>query len=290
MSQPNIECSERDNFISQGSKMKDSPELYGSSNAGVQMDAIHFLEQYKSKMKWKQRGDRSIDLGSADGSTTIVLQKYLPPNYEALVGCDLNEKSVKFANDKYANHRISFQVLDIQGELPAKLRGSFDHVFSFYTIHWVHDQKKAFRNVFDLLLEDGDCLLLLLGRHPIYTMYLALAQSQRWATYLKDVHNIVSPYHDCQEPDILISKMMEDAGFKYVDVKCKQLTCEYNPLDAFKKIIVAIDPFGIPEELMKEFLVDCQRVLRDLQLLHTTESGVIVMRAPYNLLVVHARK
>ncbi|KAJ0173391.1 hypothetical protein K1T71_011567 [Dendrolimus kikuchii] len=227
---------------------------------------------------------------SADGSTTIILEKYLPANYEALVGCDLNERSVRFANEKYANHRISFQVLDIQGELPARLRGSFDHVFSFYTIHWIRDQVKTFRNVFELLVEGGDCLLLVMGRHTTYSLYLALAQSQRWAKYLERVYDLVSPYYDCEEPDLKISKMMEDIGFKYVDVRCKQLSCEYNPLDQYKKLLTAIDPFGIPEQLMKEFLTDCERVLRDMRLLHTTKSGVDALKIHYNLLVIHARK
>lgn len=118
-------------------------QLYHKHNNLQRRDALNCLEEYSFKIQWNFKGDRILDIGCGDGGvTTDVLKLFLPYNFKHLVGCDLSEKMIKFAKEHHENNRVKFTVLDIATrDLPPDMRESFDHVFSFYTLHWVHQQK-----------------------------------------------------------------------------------------------------------------------------------------------------
>ncbi|KAJ0173388.1 hypothetical protein K1T71_011564 [Dendrolimus kikuchii] len=270
--------------------IKDDPELYRAHNTQVQIDNVLFLKRYEPRIKWKQRGDRSIDLGCGDGGMTSTLEKYLPPNYEVLIGCDLNPNMLKFANETYATDRMKFQVLDIEGDIPADWREGFDHVFSFHALHYVRNQERAFRNIYELLAPGGDCLLVFIARHPIYDMYLALSTMDKWSPYLKNMDAFLSPYYYCQEPDEKVREMMEQIGFRHVDVRCKQMVAVHSSLEPLKNFAMAINPFELPSELTKKFNADVETVLRDLRIVHRDQDSGEIIKCSYNLLVVYATK
>lgn len=117
-----------------------SADLYRKGNNLQKHGTLLCLEEYANKIKWKN-DDRVIDVGCADGSGTIMLKNYMLNNYTKLVGCDISEKMVQFANEHYGSDQTSFRVLNIEGELPEDLKGGFDHLFSFYTLHWIRDQE-----------------------------------------------------------------------------------------------------------------------------------------------------
>lgn len=114
-------------------------ELYQKSNSLQRRDAIQCLDTYARKMRWR-KFDRVIDIGCGDGGVTDLLKTYMPANSK-LLGCDISEKMIEFANDKHGDNRTEFIVLDIEGKLPHALRKSFEHAFSFYTLHWIMDQE-----------------------------------------------------------------------------------------------------------------------------------------------------
>lgn len=91
-------------------------------------------------MKWKNNNNRIIDIGCGDGTVTNMLKKYIPADFK-LLGSDTSESMVNYANKHHCNEQTSFTVLDIAGELPEGMKGNFDHVFSFYVLHWVIDQR-----------------------------------------------------------------------------------------------------------------------------------------------------
>lgn len=116
-------------------------ELYHKSNTLQKRDAQQCLEEYGGKIKWKN-SDRIVDIGCGDGGvTTDILKRFIPSDFEKLVGCDISERMVQFANELHGDERTVFTVVDIGGALPAELRFGFDHVFSFYTLHWINDQE-----------------------------------------------------------------------------------------------------------------------------------------------------
>ncbi|CAG9578899.1 unnamed protein product [Danaus chrysippus] len=93
----------------------------------------------------------------------------------------------------------------------------------------------AFSNINDLLVRGGDCLLVFLGHMPVFDVYRLLARSTRWSFWLKDVDRYVSPYHDCQDPEKDIKRMMTTIGFKNVEVKCVQKLFVYTSVEAVKR-------------------------------------------------------
>lgn len=114
--------------------------LYEKCNSLQKRDALLCLEEYASKMRWKTSKNNILDIGCGDGSVTNMLKKYIPTDFK-LLGCDISEKMVNFANDHHCNEQTSFTVLDIEGDLPEGMKGKFDHVFSFYALHWIIDQE-----------------------------------------------------------------------------------------------------------------------------------------------------
>lgn len=51
---------------------------------------------------------------------------------------------------------------------------------------------------------------------------------------MKDVDRFISPYHDSQTPVKDVKKLMYNAGFKHVEVKCKEMLFIYNDVDLLK--------------------------------------------------------
>lgn len=117
------------------------PELYLKSNSVTRDDAIGALQKFRSKIKWRN-GDSMIDLGCGDGNLTVnILQKFMPSNFKKILGCDIGEEMVEFANKNHIYKNTSFCVFDFVGDLSSNMASQFNHAFSFYALHWIQNQK-----------------------------------------------------------------------------------------------------------------------------------------------------
>ncbi|XP_063822676.1 juvenile hormone acid O-methyltransferase [Ostrinia nubilalis] len=267
-------------------------ELYQGNNTLQKRDAIDCLEEFANKIRWKRSGERIIDIGCGDGSVTVkLLREYVPDNFEKLLGCDISEKMVAFANLHHKDERTDFTVLDIERKLPKDLRNAFDHVFSFYTLHWIKDQELAFENIFDLLTPGGECLLSFLGHNPVFDVYRILAQSNKWSSWLRGVDRFISPYHESQEPEKEIWKMMNKIGFNDISVKCQEKIFIYNSPESVKKAVQAVNPFPMPKDVFDDFMLDYVDVLRDMKLIDESNNNKPAsIRTNYKLIVVYGSK
>ncbi|CAH0406894.1 unnamed protein product [Chilo suppressalis] len=267
-------------------------ELYEGNNNLQKRDALDCLEEFADKMMWKRSGDRIIDIGCGDGSVTVdLLKEFIPENFELLLGCDVSEKMVTFANVHHKNERTSFTVLDIAGRLPEELRSNFNHAFSFYTFHWIKDQEAAFNNMFDLLVEGGQCLLTLLGHNPVFDVYRILAESNKWGCWLHGVERFISPYHDSQYPEQEIRKLMKKIGFTDIVVTCQEKSFIYDSPEAVKKAVQAVNPFSMPKEVFDDFMIDYLNVVRDMNLIDEVNNNKPAsVRSIYKLIVVFGTK
>lgn len=63
---------------------------------------------------------------------------------------------------------------------------------NLYTLHF----RRAFKNIFELLDQDGECFMIFLACNPIYDVYRILSRNSKWSSWLKDVEKYISPYHD----------------------------------------------------------------------------------------------
>lgn len=84
-----------------------------------------------------------LDVGSGDGRFAVeFLIPRLPNNFGKYVGCDNSLNMVNFSKQHYAKDKVDFVHFDIiSSEVSKELVNGFDHIFSFYTLHWVRDQR-----------------------------------------------------------------------------------------------------------------------------------------------------
>ncbi|XP_037298373.1 juvenile hormone acid O-methyltransferase-like [Manduca sexta] len=265
--------------------MSNEVEIFNNANGISRRDVKACLEEYSPRFNWLKSKARVLDIGSCDGSVTTILSTFLPSDYEVLVGADINPNSVKFANDNYGNKRIKFVELDIEGTLLDDMKESFDHVFSFYTLHWVDNHLKAFTNIYNILQKDGEFFAIFMLFGDVYFIFEILSKSKKWAPWMPNFNKFPSPYYDFEDPDVHVTKMLKNIGFNIHDVRCKQRLHHFESVDVMKGILTAINPFDVPKDLWPEFLEEFVEIQRNMHLVN--EKGI---KSHYNLMVIHCSK
>lgn len=272
-----------------------NPDLYCKYNGLTRSSAIRCLNEYAPKIKWVKEGGRIIDLGCADGNVTKIMRKYIPENYETFISCDINEKMIQYAKKNCANEKITFRVQNVEGDLADDLKAGFDQVFSFFLFHWIRDQEKAFRNIYNLLKDGGDCLVTVLKYVPIYEMFERVARDKKWGkSWLSDLGKLISPYYYIEEPEKVIKEILENIGFVNIEIKRKQWTYVYENGTELKHVIRSVEPYDMPQEVYEDFLKDSLTIAQDMNLLDKTaksyDDHVRPVDYNYILFVIYANK
>lgn len=119
-----------------------NPELYSISNHSNQAAANYSLKKHSNFLQWN-KNEEVIDIGCGDGKVTLeCLLPIVSTNLKQLVAIDISPKAILFAKNQNNNEKIKFLVFDIGSRnLPPNLMNRFHHVFSFYCLHWVAQQK-----------------------------------------------------------------------------------------------------------------------------------------------------
>ncbi|XP_004518574.1 juvenile hormone acid O-methyltransferase [Ceratitis capitata] len=272
--------------------------LYHRASAVQRRDAKQIFEEFYDVMQWRRDGgDKIIDVGSGSGNVLMEnIYPLFPPNFDEVMSTDCSEKMVEFARKNYGEtERAIFEVLDIAcKEIPEHLNGRFDHVLSFYCLHWVQDQRLALENMNKLLRVDGgDILLAFLATNPIYDVYLTLAEREKWRCYMKDTMKFISPLHLSDDPGAEFKKLLEETGYEDIAVQIREEVFIYEGTQKVKDNIRAICPFlqFMPESKHEEFLEDITLCVDDMKLReYDSEKDDYNFITPYKLVVVYARK
>ncbi|EDW64414.1 juvenile hormone acid O-methyltransferase [Drosophila virilis] len=277
--------------------------LYQRANKVQRHDAKLILDEYATILQWRSDGqDSLLDVGSGPGNVLMdFVHPLLPKSYEMLVGTDISKKMVGYANKLYERYaRTQFQVLDIGCEqLPDQLKGRFDHVTSFYCLHWVQNLQTALHNIYNLLRnEGGDCLLVFLATNPVYEVYKVLQTDRKWAGFMQDVEQFISPLHYSDDPVKHFDKLLTEAGFVYRNVELRSEVFVYEGVRTLKDNVKAVCPFleRIPTSLHEEFLDDFVDIVISMNLKEDQKIDCEKDRledrfiSPYKLVVAYARK
>lgn len=118
--------------------------LYSESHELQRTDAFYVLENYFRFVKWDPEVQSNVlDIGCGDGDVTVhLLLPKLPRNIRQLIATDISDEMLLFAKTKCRSDKVSFRKLDISTkEVPTDFEENFDHVFSFYCLHWVQNQR-----------------------------------------------------------------------------------------------------------------------------------------------------
>lgn len=179
--------------------------------------------KFKNLLNWRSdKKDSWLDVGCGPG---IVIPEYLlpilPSTFTKIVGSDASEKMIEFANKNYKHPKLSFRLMDIEDDNIKKYllndNERFDHISCFFVLHFVINQALAFKNVYDLLEPNGDCLFIICSEANVFDVYYELKQNKKWNKYLSHLENKMGYYRGRKNVNEEISKYLDLAGF--VDYK-----------------------------------------------------------------------
>lgn len=118
-------------------------KLYSKYNDLQNTDNLYVLDNFLDLLKWKKEGENILDIGSGDGR--FAIEFFLPRLSKKIgkyLGIDISENMVKFSQENYKNSQVDFIVYDIaSSDIPTELKIGFNHIVSFYTLHWVINQR-----------------------------------------------------------------------------------------------------------------------------------------------------
>lgn len=117
--------------------------LYKTSNDLQTKESQHFLNHCFNQVKWNpEGGDEIIEIGCGTGNITCqILKPMFPEGFNRIIATDKNKDMIEVARSGFQDAQVEFEVLDLVGELPEKWIGHFDHVFSFFCLNWIQEQK-----------------------------------------------------------------------------------------------------------------------------------------------------
>lgn len=269
--------------------------LYATSNQLQRRDASVVLAAHLPGMIWKE-GERMLDIGSGSGDvTSTLLLPALPVQPSSMVGLDVSQQMVDYANDSYSSPQpgqtsLSFHKMDIGKQTRPRdvFPGGFHKVFSLYCLHWVRDLPRAVTNIYQLLVNQGEALLIFLASNPIFRMYRLVAAGSKWGAYMLDVEDFVPVYQDSTDPADQFRSLLTNTGFSIRKCEAVEFSFTFQNQNQLLSALRAVNPFlsRIPQERHREFLMDCFLTLSKID----TPTSQGTMEARYKLMVAHIRK
>ncbi len=157
--------------------------------------------------------ERILDLGCGDGALTAQLAELVPHGF--VLGIDASESMIATATKDHAGANLRFEGQDINA---MDFESDFDLVFSNATLHWIKDQKRLLRKVFESLKDrgmvrfqfagDGNCSNLIRTIREVISevQYAGIFREFDWPWYMPT----------CQEYQVLL----EEVHFAEKEVCC----------------------------------------------------------------------
>ncbi|XP_017780261.1 PREDICTED: juvenile hormone acid O-methyltransferase-like [Nicrophorus vespilloides] len=271
----------------------DDAELYNKYHRIQAEEATFVLENDIKSIKWKS-GDSILDVGTATGEVTAqVLAPLLPHDFEKLVGLDISPEMINLAKEQNKNPKIDFIVCDIASENITKtIDEKFDHIFSFFCLNWVQNQKQTVKNMYNLLKPGGDMLLAISTKSTIFDIYESMASYPKWSKFLTNTEEYISPYNHCTDPETVYKNMLLDEGFEVKHCRVLQRFMIFSDLSELRNTLLAVNPFvnKLPEDLQSTYVEDYMKELYNFNYFQRLESGEIVLKIPHRICTVLAFK
>ncbi|GJQ69613.1 putative methyltransferase [Trypoxylus dichotomus] len=92
-----------------------------------------------------------------------------------------------------------------------KTKGCFDHVFTFYTIHWITDSRSLMKNFYEILKPSGQVFISTIVNSAVYESFRRLCKEGVWSKYVPDEQTFGEYTND---PVKYVTTIMQNVGFK----------------------------------------------------------------------------
>ncbi|GAB0099453.1 hypothetical protein DMENIID0001_153130 [Sergentomyia squamirostris] len=237
-------------------------------------DSKEFLNEYSKKVfKWKD-GESFVDIGCGPGDVTKdFIWPKLPSNYSRYLCLDLSEDQLdRCQRELMDKDRIFFAAIDLGLKQDLTHLDQFDHAISLMCLHWIPNQVIALENIFNLVAPGGDFFFSFVTECPNRKIISALMKSEKWKTYFPMKFRCCEPYWRSQDPTVIFTKFLREAGFTNIKIELREILYEWETPEQFYKYV---NEFArrlllkhIPEKHIEEFLWD--------QIDLATELNVIV--------------
>ncbi|XP_063927518.1 juvenile hormone acid O-methyltransferase-like [Zophobas morio] len=268
--------------------------IYSNNNDIQKSDATDILNSCLSFTEWSPN-ETIMDVGTGDGTVLFdVLLPKIPPNFKKIVALDINPDMLFIAESKCRqNEKIEFVCLDIATKnLPSRFQSDFDHIFSFYCLHWVADQRRAFENVYSMLKPGGSLLVTLVVDHVVCDVYDKLVENKKYSSMISSFKHNIFPYRNCKNSVETVTQLLNTVGFVGVKIEESKRVSVHKSFAEFQKWALGINPFmkTIPQEDLElykeEFHAELKNVVKATNIMGMGEKFF----DSYPVLVVFASK
>lgn len=119
-----------------------NPVLFSETNTISENDAKEYANRLSPLFQWRE-GEEILDVGCGIGNVTHnVILPMLPKSFKQVIAFDISVEMLKFT-DRFAHPKVKYMQYDIASKMPDDFEERFDHIFSFYCLHWVKDQRSV---------------------------------------------------------------------------------------------------------------------------------------------------
>ncbi|GAB0099618.1 Methyltransferase domain 25 [Sergentomyia squamirostris] len=238
-----------------------SPELYGKSGDDRSRCIQALLALYGQPLVWHD-GDCVLEIGCGIGDVTENCFLPLLPrrNFKRYVCSDASLKMLNATRTRFSKlEHVDFELLDIGIPVDSVLCASFNRIFSTICLMYIPNQKQMFKNIYDLLLPDGDCWLQMFTTGAIFESLFQTAEMPKWQEKLHNIRDIfVFPYREDPHPERTVEELMKLVGFVDISVKIHDSYQKYETADRFREVLKCFPDFApkLTLEEKKDLLED----------------------------------
>lgn len=229
-----------------------------------------------------------VGCGTGDFTRDVLMPQCLP--CRRIVGVDCSREMVEYARRHSAHEKLSFEVLDICGDVTQFLEefGHFERVYSFFCLHWVSDFSAAFKNIGRLMSSTGECLLVFCAAHQPAELWKVAARMEPWAKYSETLLKVIPKTQDMKKMDMLrlLFRLLQEAAlFPTIMEVLTSTVFDGWSEEEIIAVYKGISP--VMHQLTDEEKPAYDTFIRDqVRKLHAPEAG----RGHYSMFVVKASK
>ncbi|KAL1467641.1 hypothetical protein MTO96_042025 [Rhipicephalus appendiculatus] len=192
---------------------KELPKIYDEVRIHDQKPSAQLLKNWQASFFTGRKEDgksneQYLEIGCGPGNfTRHYLLPLCPPSMRRLVAVDNSYPMVDYASREHGHPKIEHRMLDIaiDDEVSQfiEAEGQFDRVYSFLTLHWIHDKGAALRNIERLLTIGGECLIVFDCHPGPLQLCKAMVNSERWKEYTDVLKKVGPEFPDTYDPAYL---------------------------------------------------------------------------------------